>query len=362
MLTTILVTGAGGAVGQFAVEESIARCNTVIATDLPGCIPQKFKDHPGIVTLEVDLTTDKGFQELRELVFDLGADGIINTAAVVDIGQPWEVVEPVNVTLVRNLFELGVEALASHFVHISSASIYTTRDNETHTYIESDPISGTSPYEWSKVMSERLLESLAPTQQDMNITIVRPSLIYGPRCRFLGAALAAVPSLLSKVSQTTVGFTGGPKTNWVHCEDVARACVHLMFREDAPSLDVFNVCGISAPGFGDVITEHIQAYGLKTAVTIPLPPPKSLRLLKFVLTQDSLFDKVVNPTLQVLWGLFGEDQSHLLVKVDKEAVPYAFNDTVFSSKALRETGFNCKWSLVTGIRDAVGWYKRFNWI
>jgi len=358
----ILVTGAGGAVGQFAVDECIETSAIVIATDLPGRIPQRFIDHPGIAVLEADLTTPEGFKELREVAGDFGIEAIINTAAVVDIAQPWEVVSPVNVHLVSDLFELGVVLLVDHFVHISSASIYADQEDDEVFIREHDPVLGSSPYEWSKISSEQILQALVATQSRMKVTVLRPSLIYGPRCRFLGAALASIPVLLEKISQVVFGFYGGPRTNWVHCEDVARACVHCMQREDPEDYRVFNVCNTEAPGFGEVITEHIEAYGLVSMTEIPLPSPAMLRMLKPLLESELLFDKVLNPTLDALWSLFGEPSSQILVKVDKEAVPYAFKHTLFSNAALRSTGFDFKWSLPKGIRNTLDWYKRYDWI
>lgn len=364
----VLVTGAGGAVGRMVVDVLLrVPCDLkVVATDLPGRLPGMYDKDARIVPVEADLTCDAGFAELEYVLRETTVDAIIHTAAIVDIAQPYSALRRVNVELPGRLYVLGMELGAAHFVHISSASIYAepAPGDDIYPLSEGFDLDGSSPYEWSKIHSEELLTFLRRTEEDAPVlTILRPSLIYGPCCRYLGAALAAVPSILGKISQRVIGFSGGPETNWVHCEDVARAAIHSLTLSDWADNGIYNVCPNRAVGFGEVITEHLIASDLDVVATIPLPQPSTLRLFRPVLERRVLYDGL-NCGIAGLWSFFGppSNRGGLLVKIDHEAVPYAFKHTLFDAGALCRTGFDFRWSLRAGIRNAIDWYRQHGWI
>jgi nucleoside-diphosphate-sugar epimerase len=367
-IRAVLVTGAGGAVGRMVVDILLDESEaTVVAVDLPGRMPKLFDVEGRIHKLEADLKPGAGgMVALHTLLEEVGVDAIINTAAIVDIAQPYSVVAPVNIGLPGELYLRAIDLGVRHFVHISSASIYAEPfpGDDIYPISEGFDVEGSSPYEWSKIHSEEMLNFLRETEEDAPaLTILRPSLIYGPRCRFLGAALASIPAMLGKVARKTVGFSGGPRTNWVHCEDVARAAIHCIAAGEWTDQCTYNVCPAEAPGFGDVITEHMIARGLDVLYRVPLPQPSTLRWFRPILERDLLFSGL-NLGIAGLWNLLGprSNAGGLLVKVDREAVPYAFKHTIFSTDALLATGFEYKWSLEAGIADAMGWYQRNGWI
>jgi nucleoside-diphosphate-sugar epimerase len=161
-----------------------------------------------------------------------------------------------------------------------------------------------------------------------------------------------------------IGISGGPVTNWVHAEDVARACIHCI---DCPDTDdkIFNIADDEPTPFGDTATDYMEAYGLYVLGRIPLPPIQFLRLMKPLIDRQTTFN-LINKPLAYVWEqvqqLYSID-SKLSVKVDREVSPYIFHNTIFDTAAIKNTGFQLKWpSHKKAIPSVLKWYTKNNWI
>src|SRR5688500_18223877 len=214
---TVLVTGAAGTVGTYVVLEVLKAGHRAIAVDRPGARWELPKS-PDIEVREGDLT-DLSF------VIDAvtGADSIIHTAASIDVAQPYEVLARINLDAVRYLYEAGRAKDVRRFVHFSTASMY----QKVSPADETTPFDPMTPYEQTKLEAERYL--WARPRSGPEVTIVRPTMIYGPRARFLGARLALIPPMLALAFSKLPLLRGTPKCNWAHAEDVARAATFLCF-------------------------------------------------------------------------------------------------------------------------------------
>jgi nucleoside-diphosphate-sugar epimerase len=351
----ILVTGAAGAVGSYVVKHLADKGHTVIACDLPKKQSAKL---PGVHIVSSDLTR-LSYNEIKNLVGD--ASGIIHTAAIVDIGKSKEEIWPLNVEVTRNLAIAATESNNCKLIHISSGSIYAP----CKTLIkEGYELEITSPYEESKAYSEGTIQIVAGTRLNgLRWTVLRPALIYGPNCKFLGATVAAIPPIM-KALGLRIGIRGGPITNWVHAEDVARAAIHCLFSEDTNE-KIFNVADDSPTPFCDTVSDYMEAYGINLRIRIPVPPQQIIKLLRPIIDRDLTF-KALNIPLKTAWTLMSNLHclcSPLSVKVDREASPYIFHNTVFNNSALKETGFKYKWpNSKEAIPYVIKWYKDNRWI
>lgn len=351
----VVVTGAGGAVGSYVVRQLVEDGHNVIAIDLPG-VP--VKDGKAIQHVPMNLV-GKTVGELKPIV--RSADAVIHTAAIVDIARTEKEVWPLNVVATRRLAIAASEEMFCKFIHISSGSIYAPSSKPID---EEHRLLYTSPYEKSKVHSEAAIHVVADfAADDFSWTILRPALIYGPKARFLGATLAAIPPII-KMLGIRVGVKGGPVTNWVHAEDVARAAVHCVTCDETNNR-TFNVADDYPTPFGDTATDYMEAYGVRPLVTLPLPPLVALRLLKPFIDRDLTF-RLINAPLGNIWSLvaslYGLQRS-LSVKVDREASPYVFHNTVFDNSALKNTGFELRWpNHKEAIPHVLMWYKNNYWI
>jgi nucleoside-diphosphate-sugar epimerase len=358
--TTVVVTGAAGTVGALVVEEllrdpgvRVVRVDRVDVRlpDLPPTAKGRVEDRLG------DLT-DAAFA--RSCV--RGATFVIHTAASIDIALSFEQLKPLNVDAAGWLYEGSRDEGARGFVHISSGSIYQATSG---LITEDTPLLGDSGYEQTKIDSEALLLALS-RKGGPGWVILRPSLIYGPRGRLLAGSLAAFPPILKLLSGGTamVGLTGGPKSNWVHAEDVARAAVFVMANRDAYG-ETFNVCDDTPLRFGEILNAAIQSYGFAITARAPIPPKWVNRMLYPLINSDGFF-KAVNVVAGVVWkviqkrhGLTGD----LAPRLDRATAAYFVRDVVFSNAKLKRLGWTVKHpDIRTSFPDVLRWYQEHAWV
>ena len=369
----IIITGAAGAVGYEVVKILNSRCNNCdkeplcIAIDLPGKEKDfdefKHVDYFGFdLGLEDPLLLDLFLERLK---IQYNIVGIINCAAIVDISKSFDELENVNYRLVKILhrkFEF------EPFIHISSASIYKSSREEIDEFSPIKTIEEcNSPYEETKVFAENFLKS--NYRGTLKVAILRPALIYGPRAGFLGAALAAIPSMMKSIPGCRVGFKGGPKTNWVHCEDVARACVYLLdnfrIKKDKSSFLKLNVADDVPYKFGDTINHYLKINGNRIKRRIPFPDRRFLNRIR-LLIDNPITPMLLNVPVKLYWKMLKSLyllEGRLNVSVDREFMPYLFEDMVFSNSLIKRYGFEFAWP---DSRDAIpfimDWYKENKWI
>jgi len=357
--TTVVVTGAAGTVGALVVEELLRREDTrVIRVDrperrlpaLPDGAKGRVEDRPG------DLG-DAAFA--RACV--AGGTYVVHTAALIDIGLDYARLKPINVDAVGWLYEGARDEGVQGFVHFSSGSVYQTTSG---LITEDTPLRADSAYEQTKIDSEALLQALA-RKGGPGWVVLRPSLIYGPRGLRLAGPLPTLPPIIKLLSGGTamIGLAGGPRSNWVHAEDVARAAVFVMDRREAYG-EVFNVCDDTPLPFGEILGAAIRAYGFTTTANLPIPPKLVLRLLVPLLSTDAFF-QLLNVGAGILWTVIRNRHDltdDLVPHVDAATASYFVRDVVFSNAKLKELGWTVKHpDIRTAYSDVLRWYQDAGW-
>ena len=121
-----------------------------------------------------------------------GCRWAVHCAALIYRGRDWSTVQAVNVEGTRNTLEAAARAGVRHAVHVSSVAVY----GQT-----SGPMDGATPLEGTiqpdnlYARSKRLAEDVATEIHEsgrMQVTIVRPSAVYGERDRLFAPNLARV--------------------------------------------------------------------------------------------------------------------------------------------------------------------------
>jgi len=345
-----LVTGAGGAVGHFLVEELLRCGHRVVALDLPNAhIPRK----EGIEVIEGDIRDEKVIEHAVD-----GVEAIVHTAAIVDIALPFDRLAPVNYEATKKLFLKAKEKGVQYFLFFSTGSAYPGGPKPM---TEDTPLVIANDYVRSKVLSEEFLKSQSPPPV---VNILRPALIYGPWGKVLAASLATTPALLKVFGGHAVLLRGGPKSNWVHAEDVARAACFLV-QNPQPHGEAFNVAGDEAISVMDVFATGFEAGSIKVHV-LPLPYPVALvRAFMPIVARDSFF-KPLNKAASLLYELIALSKgtkSPLRPRLDKEALEFAVKDMVFENSKLKKLGFQYKFkTFKEGWQDTYAWYKENRWI
>jgi nucleoside-diphosphate-sugar epimerase len=360
-----LVLGANGAVGFQVVKKLVDDGEAVIAVDIQTDELEKYfgnNDMVHIYWCNLNQALWVNHKNLLTINKTHTITSIINCAAIVDISKSYDETKFINMTLLPILIEIFKK---TPMVHISSGSIYSEYDGiiDENLRIKSEK-EMCSDYERTKIYAE--LAALNKYSVSPNLIILRPALIYGPRCGYLGASLASIGTMLSTVLTSTIGFTGGPRTNWVHCEDVARACIWCVDKlYENKGFNIYNVCDDVAHPFGNTVTQYMCLSGLDIKHKIKLPSPQTMKKFKRFIYNDYL-PKVVNYPVSKLWDFTKHLNSldgRLHVSVDKGMLPYLFNNTVFSNDKIKNAGFEIKHpNHHDMIQDTLDWYRTHNWI
>lgn len=352
MRPRVLVTGAAGSVGHFMVPALVEAGYDVTALDVPGA---SFPDAPAdrVRVVEADLTAPGVAEKATE-----GASAVIHAAAIVDIARSWDELAPVNYHATLRLYEAARSAGVRHFVFFSTGSVYAAGPIP---FTEDSPVAPANDYVRTKLRAEEALRSEPPPP---TVNVLRPALIYGPWGKVLAGALATVPHLFGLFTRRLPTLTGGPRSNWVHAEDVARAAVFLV-QSPQPHGRVFNVAGDEAVAVGDVFSIAFRAGGLELHPPCLRFPTTAVRILKPLLARDAVMEPV-NRLAEVLYARATRRagiSTPLRPRLDKETFDFAIRDVIFDNRALKELGFTYRYpSFEEGWRQTQEWYAEHGWV
>lgn len=363
----VMVTGAGGTVGDYVVDELLKKGYEVIAVDLPDKHLKKRFGNPGnMVFVEGDLCD---LEFVHKCMITNRPDAVIHTAAAIDLALPRETLLEINYKMVANLYSAFRTAGGKVFVHFSSCSIYEKTGNVR---TETTRFFATSAYEESKILAEEFLVERAKENYKNGpvIMVLRPSLIYGPANKYLAAVYLAIAIVLGELFKDALpAFSGGPKTNLVHAEDVARAAVFLMENQETwhpGKVNAFNIADDSPWGFGEQLSAIQAACGYRIMpIAFPLPSARLIRLFKNVY-ESPLFLKALNQALEIFWNYI--IMKHQLKRkftpaIDRGMTDYFGKDAKFSNKKIKEAGFELLHpNFRKGILSVAQWYRARGWI
>jgi len=361
----VLVTGAMGTVGQYAVGELLARGYKVRATDIC-CSGGEFALSDGGYSYEQGDLCDPEFASRVVR----GADYIIHLAAIIDVGLGWKDLCRLNYHAVRALYFAAAEAKAKVFVFASSGSIYAPTNNVRDENARLKTYAEASAYELTKLLAEEALRDdraamLAAGQPAPDFVIIRPALIYGPRNKFLAAVYLAIAVILHELfGDHAPLLMGGPKTNMVHAEDVAAAAIYCMCHMPTWG-QTYNVADDSPLGFGDEVTAMAHGLGYKTnGPIIPLPGPGVIGLTAPIYNRGVVL-ALSNKALGFEWSRIAKAHGikpPFCPSLNTGMTPFFGNHTIFSNQKLKDAGFRFKHPrFAEGFKDVAKWYQNNGW-
>jgi UDP-glucose 4-epimerase len=260
----ILVSGAGGFLGQHVVARLLERGHNVRAMVRPGApIPRWGGD---VDVFAADLRVANNLDQAFDKV-----DGVLHLAAAVTGGEDAQFASTVVAT--ERFLESMAKSSVKRLVHVSSFVVYDwatakkVLDEETPL---AQNIYGMGGYTIAKVWQERLV-SRATSQNGWITTIIRPGFIWGPSRE----DIAGMGRRIGPIHVMFGPFTRLPLCHVVNCAD----CLSVAIENTAAENMTFNV----------VDSDHIRvwryakAFGRvsgKRAIFVPLPYTAGLMLAK----------------------------------------------------------------------------------
>ena len=198
-----------------------------------------------------------------------GADIVFHAASRVALGWgEWEDFERTNVKGTEDLLKTSAEAGVSRFLHVSTTCVYSRLPGPATPLVETSPREASCTpdtyYHFSKLKAEEAVFG-CQEQGKLNVTIIRPETIYGPRDRY------GTDRMYSHVSKRIVLWPGksSPLRAPVYASDVAELAI-LAATSDQAIGQAYNVAPPQPVPYREMARHMIRAQGGKR-VHINLP-------------------------------------------------------------------------------------------
>jgi dihydroflavonol-4-reductase len=318
------------------------------------------------------LDQDSGHQNLKGLKFQ-SLDGSrmdfsLLCRAVQDVSYVFHLEEPGREKTLHSFHELNHQAterlaraiVMSHskvtrFVYLSSLAAAGPASS-LKPKVESEVAVPVSAYGQSKLAAEK---NLLRYRDIFPVSIVRPSVVYGPRDRTL---LWLSQVLARNFMPVFAGSTqGGHKYfSAIHVRDLCRGLVQVAVSplDKVPSGEIFYLSGDGVHTYQEftrLIADCLDCDPLKVRI-----PKLALQTVTSCLSALNLVAKKNRSFgLKILgnWSHWGTS-----VKLDK------MNEILFdywicsNQKAKKMFGFSPEFDLASGVAHAIDWYKKQGWI
>ncbi len=351
---TVLVAGAAGFIGSHVVERLRAAGHAVRAIDRPGADLSAARA-AGAQALSFDLG-EAG--KLREAL--AGCDVAVNGTGLFDLAATEEELRAANVTAAVAFAEAAREAGVGRLVHLSSASVYGKPARSPQD--EEGPFHPRNLYEITKLEGERAVQERHG--RGIEVAVLRPTLVYGPRSRYGQALFVALLAQLRAFGRRRFPLlAGGPLGQHVHVADVAGAAVLCATHPDAAGR-AFNVADREPLGLGETFGALIGAVGMTAA------PKLSGRLFwgatLFVLAHLPArvlreFNRRLQKGHEILVSRGLPDR--LVPRLDRDWIGYFSGDFVFDVRRLASLGFSWEHpDFRRSIGGVVEWYRGAGWL
>jgi nucleoside-diphosphate-sugar epimerase len=335
-MKSILITGAGGFIGGFLVEEALRRGYDTWAA-VRSTTSREFLTDERIHFIELDYTDQDRLEEtLRDHMGEWGRwDYVVHNLGVTKSTNYMDF-EQVNYGYLKALVDAmqATNMTPDVFLLMSSLSVMGPGDEKTYQPFKSSdvPLPNTY-YGVSKLKAETYLQSL----EGFPYTIFRCTGVYGPRERDYYLMIKSI----KRGFDFSVGFKKQMLT-FIYVKDLAVAVMDAL--DKGPLHRAYFISenqGYTQQEFRKIVCEEL---GKKFVIPVTCP----LWVVKRVCAIAEWIGKV---TLKAS-----------TLNRDKYKILKQRNWLCDTSDARRDFGFNPQYSLREGIREAIAWYRQAGWL
>ena len=323
-----VVTGATGLLGSHIAERLRERGERVRALVRPTS-DTAFLRSLGVELIAGDLTEPDSLPRVVE-----NADVVYHCAARVGDWGPWHAFQREVIDATANLLDACRHVGVGRFLHTSSIIVYGHPRIRKEQYTEDEPL-GQNPWIWDYYCQAKVRADEVCRQYPGDLTIIRPSWIYGPRDR------TTLPRVLKALDAGRVAILGSGDNllNIIDAGDVAEGAI---------------LAATHARAMG-------QAYNLSSEGQITQR--------EFL---DWLTDALGRPRIRrhvsyrlAFWGGFLSEVVGRIIRIRRPphltryAVALIGRSTRFSiAKARTQLGWQPRVGIYEGLQRTLDWYKK----
>jgi len=235
----------------------------------------------------------------------------------------------------------ALEAGARRYVLVSTTSVYGRPRNLPCQ--EGDLKAPRTPAERARWRAEQA--AWLAFRQGAPLTVLRPTLIYGPHLKGGAIRALALIALLNQGRRSVPILRRGPVTHLLHVRDLARACRHVAEHPDDRAVvgRAFNV-GDEAPlPLAEHLAAALAAMGYRAGRVLPYSPRLTAFLLWLVRhVPDRILVDPVNRRLAAAWARVTERSgasAELAPRLDRESLHWMSADHYYDTRRLADLGF-----------------------
>ena len=245
---SVLITGATGFLGKYAVDEFVQNGYEVIATGRNMAALSQL-ERTGATTIPASLV------DLREV--EVSADTIVHSAALSSPWGKWSEFYDSNVAGTRHMIDFAARNQIKRFVYVSSPSIYSGREDRFNIGEDDfDPDNNLNHYIRSKIMAEHMLELALQRGDIPELAIIRPRGLIGVGDPSL------IPRLIAASRKTGIPlFNDGENQVDLTCVENVALALRLAAEAPLDKYHTFNITNGEPAAFKDLVDSFFAAIG-----------------------------------------------------------------------------------------------------
>jgi nucleoside-diphosphate-sugar epimerase len=292
-----------------------------------------------------------------------GCDAVVHVAAAFDLSLRREVIEAINVGTTRNLASAAARKGVGRFVQYSTCDVYGLKRLSPIT--EDEAKRPDCAYSISKYLSE--LTALGIMRQEgLDVSIIRPTFVYGPGAIYTARSFMVLPTLLKRYADRVPLPAGGPLINTIHVEDLATATLAVLEAGPRTAGQAFNVADDSVMSGSDLIRRVMEPFGVDCSreINVPWAAVEVAARLASIAPMRAI--RALNDFLGRRWDsvAFEHDLVPLLSpRFDRDFLGFLYGEHRYANDRLKSLGWVPKYAtFADGWPSTVAWYRENRYI